>query len=223
MDQYTGLSLRGLIWDEDHLKKTAEFAFTGDGLGKFTADVDLKGYNLENMYMEVYAYYDKTKVEERLLDWHGNLNLVKVTFSEYLRNLSGHMDNRIIILSTKDDSTAKLDGLSEQLLGELEMSDFTNIMEHGCGYAVITSDSVQEASSEENLDYQMEANGHSISLSNGGWYSGYYSSIIIDGEECSRNERGINVCVYNISTGQVEDTLTYNDGVVMESVYRMER
>ncbi len=43
-----------------------------------------------------------------------------------------------------------------------------------------------------------------------GFECGDYSSIIIDGVEYSRNNRGLNIVVYNNETGQVIDTVCFD-------------
>ncbi len=217
-DSVTGTYVRGLLWDGTHYKKPAEFDLTGDGDGTYSATLDLKGYDLTDIYLELYMFYDKTKSEYRLMDWHGNLNLIRGSLAEYLDEVSAHREDRIIILSAKDDSVKRWDDEAVESLKAMGLSAFLN-REDGCAsYAVITADGIWEDSSLEDLSDWLECDGVQIQLTNSGWFNSYFCSVVLDGEEVSPNETGMNIMVYNTARDCFEDVMTYDFDVWMGMV-----
>ncbi|WP_051192584.1 LTA synthase family protein [Butyrivibrio sp. VCB2001] len=220
-DSVAGTSLRGVIWDKKHYKNPIMFDFDGDDLGTYTANLNLSGYDYDDMYIELYMYYDKTKVESKLMDWHGELNLIKGTFAEYMSKISEDLEDRVIVLSTMDGAPARLDEASASVLKDIGLDSFVSAKDDSCAYAIITRDRVYEDSDTHNLEFQCDCDSVRIDLSCSTWNNTYYSSVIINGQECSRNEPGINIAVYNLKTGALEDQVTYN--VWSDRPYRLER
>ncbi len=225
LEMYTheDVTVSGAMWDGKHYKKPMEFVFTCDDTDTFTAELDTKGYDLSDIYLELSMYYDKTKLDYKILDWHGDIHLLKGTFEEYLGNIQKATSDYVLILSTKDDSVRELDEASKQALKELGLDRFLETEEFCCSYAIITPNEVKEDCGPEDLYYEGSIKDDTVILSNSGWYGAYYSSVEVNGREYSRNENGINLVLYDTKLGEVVDTLTYVYDAQNEKAYRIER
>ena len=214
-------SVRGVLWDGAHFEEPVELEFTGDGIGTYTAHFNADGYDTQDLYLELFMYYDKTKVESRIMDWHGSIDYVKGSFAEYINMLSEKKQDKLIIISTKDDSGRKLSASEADALRKLGVTRMLEPNDTDCAFAVITPDGVYEECSSENLSYNTEYAGMEIGLASSSWPNEFYSSVVVNGQELSRNEEGFNVIVIDLKTGNVDDVMTYN--VWKDEPYRIER
>ncbi len=223
MDTLEEASLRGVIWDGTHYKHPIDFKFNKDSDSVYCANLDLKGYDPTDIYLEVYLFDDELKEEYRLMDWNGNLNLLKGTFAEELTYLFDNMQDRVVILNTVDSSPRMLDSEVKDILKKHGVKSFLMPEEDSCAFLVIDSDSINEDSSYEDLQNNHSYNANDISLSCSCWVNNYYTSIMINNHELCRNEHGINGVVYNYVADTVEDIFTYDANVFEDGDFWMER
>lgn len=147
-------------------------------------------------------------MKHNYLDWKCNLNLLKEDFSDYMSYVSG-LEDTIILMSVKDDMFLTQDEDELRTLEKYGINKFTDIGEHESYYAVITPGEIFEDHSLEELSYIGDYNGTSFTIKNAGWDSGYYSSIVVNGKEYSKGERGINIVVYNTKEKKLVDSINY--------------
>ena len=119
------------------------------------------------------------------------------------------LDDTVILMSVKDDIWLSEDEEELRTLEKYGIKEFADIAEHEAYYAVITPGEVVEDHDNEELSYDGEYNGTSFTVSGAGWDSGYYSSIVVDGEEYSRGDCGINIVVYDTKEKKVIDSATF--------------
>ncbi len=223
VDTMEEASLRGVIWDGTHYKYPIDFKFTKDTDSVYIANLDLKGYDPTDIYLEVFLYDDEIKEEYRLIDWNGNVNLMKGTFAEELTYLFDNLQDRVVILSTVDSSPGMLDSEVKDILKEHGVNSFIKAYEDSCAFLVIDQDSINEDSDYEDLQYDHSYNENIVSLFCSCWAKEYYSSIMINNHELCRNEHGINGVVYNYAADMVEDVFTYDANVFEDGDFWMER
>ena len=128
------------------------------------------------------------------------------SFVEFLHN--AFSEDSIIILSVRDEASNALTdeiqralhllGLQESLLG---------MWRHSYAAIIDGHDVVFERISDERIDYTQNLGNLSIELTSAGWDAGDISSILVNGEEHSLNNRGINVVVIDRTTGNVIDSI----------------
>lgn len=112
-------------------------------------------------------------------------------------------------MSVKDDMLLTQDEDELRTLEKYGINKFKDIGEHESYYAVITPGEIFEDHSLEELSYIGDYNGTSFTIKNAGWDSGDYSSIVVNGKEYSKGERGINIVVYNTKEKKIVDSINY--------------
>jgi len=130
-------------------------------------------------------------------------------FMEYLENLL--KEDLMILLSVRDDASEDFDiGMFEKLASLGLVENLQDQIRYSY-IAVIDGDTViYESLSGERIDYVEFIDRWLIEVTSAGWLVGDASSIKIDGIEHSRNERGINIVVFNKRTGLVEDSVAFD-------------
>ena len=195
------------IWDKDHCDNPIVMSLEQDGDYSFVAEADLSGYDISDAYIEV-TCQGKNGMKHDCFDWKGNFNLLKEDLADYMSYIST-LDDTVILMSVKDDIWLSEDEEELRTLEKYGIKEFADIAEHEAYYAVITPGEVVEDHDNEELSYDGEYNGISFTVSGAGWDSGYYSSIVVDGEEYSRGDCGINIVVYDTKEKKVIDSATF--------------
>jgi len=130
-------------------------------------------------------------------------------FMEYLDNLL-HEDF-MILLSVRDDASEALDVGMLDKLASLGLVESLQDQVKYSYIAIINGDTVVfENLSDERIDYVDFFDRWLIEVTSAGWLVGDNSSIRVDGVEHSRNERGINIVVFNRRTGMIEDSVVFD-------------
>lgn len=129
---------------------------------------------------------------------------------DYLASLK--QDDLLIILSANDEASA---GLSPDILVQLQSLGLVYSLENRWRYSYLGVVSgaghvFHEALSPGRLTHTMFVDGHLLELTSSGYDAISLSSIRINGVEYSRNGRGLNVVVFNLRTGQVEDSVVFD-------------
>jgi phosphoglycerol transferase len=223
VDSMEKASLRGVIWDGTHYKHPIDFKFNKDSDSVYIADLDLKGYDPTDIYLEVFLYDDEIKEEYRVIDWNGNVNLLKGAFAEELSYLFDNLQDRVLILSTVDSSPELFEPAVQDILKEHGVNSFLEPYEDSSSFLVIDSSSINEGSDYDDLQYDCSYNENVVSLYCSCWDNKYYSSIMINNHEVCRNDHGINGVVYNYVTDMVEDVFTYDANAFTDGDFLMER
>ena len=221
MDNFEMWNVLAKIWDKDHCDNPIVLTMEPDVDFSSVAEANLAGYDLTDAYIEV-TCQDKKGMKHTYFDWEGDFNLLKGDFADYMSYVSS-LDDTIILMSVKDAIWLSQEEEDIETLEKYGIEKFADIGEHEAYYAVITPGGVVEAHGSEELSYTGEYNGTSFTVSGAGWDSGYYSSIVVDGEEYSRGECGINIVVYDTNAKKVVDNTTYRfnrRGGVDKALYR---
>ena len=195
------------IWDKEHCENPIEIGMEPDNDFSYSAELNMVDYNITDAYIEI-TCQEKNGMKHNYLDWKGDLNLLKEDFSDYMSYVSG-LEDTIILMSVKDDMLLTQDEDELRTLEKYGINKFKDIGEHESYYAVITPGEIFEDHSLEELSYIGDYNGTSFTIKNAGWDSGYYSSIVVNGKEYSKGERGINIVVYNTKEKKIVDSVNY--------------
>ena len=127
----------------------------------------------------------------------------------YLSILSASKMNYLIILSAKNGMKS---GLCEADIKGLSYIDptteFNNMGEADSYIAVLCGDDRYVNVSSEHQVYRKQINNLQIVVESAGYLDGNVSSILINGQEYSMNQRGINIVVYDKESGLVVDRAT---------------
>ena len=135
-------------------------------------------------------------------------------FLTYLKILNN--DNLIIFISIKDEGSKYLDQESLQLLKELGLKTDLSDKDHYAYYAIIENGTVI---TEECEKAQIDTSGSILSedidysIISAGYSDGNVSSIILNDTEYSRNERGLNIVVYDSVRDKVLDSVAFDTHV----------
>lgn len=176
-------------------------------------------FDTEGKPSDIYGRYAKY---ENRYDDDNNLTLTYFTdaagkpvqcgsscFHEYLRSLEDR--DITIFIAIKDDGTKSLTGtLIEDLKAVGIKTDLTDKF-HNSFYAVITPEgSIEAFSDTETISHDGQTSGVSYTIVSGGYYIGNTSSVIINGEEYSKNTRGMNFVILDNKTGEVIDSVAFD-------------
>ncbi len=128
---------------------------------------------------------------------------------DYLQSLMGR--DITLFLSVRDEATRNLTTVLLDDLAALGVQTDLSDKYHNSFYAVLTPEgSVEAVSESEPLSYSGTLGDVPYTIESAGYFVGNYSSIVIDGEEYSVNQRGINIVVYDNQARQVIDTLGFD-------------
>lgn len=159
-------------------------------------------YNAEVIDIKNIQEYEQTKDNKLLFEYDLKKYIDAVDDSRYtvFMSIKGNWDNA----AAKDIKTK---------ISELGLKSVMG--KHYNSYcAVISNSNIMEdaGSAKSEIDGIIAETGAAYSIVSAGVESGDVSSIIIDGEEYSRNNEGINIVVYNHETGQVVDAVCFDTG-----------
>ena len=207
MDSFEMWNVFAKIWDKDHCDNPIVLTMEPDIDFSSVAEANLAGYDLTDAYIEV-TCQEKNSMKHTYFDWEGDFNLLKGDFADYMSYVTS-LDDTIILMSVKDDIWLTQEEDDIETLEKYGIEKFADIDEHEAYYAVITPRGVVESHGSEELPYEGEYNGTTFTVGGAGWDSGYYSSIVVNGEEYSRGECGINIVVYDTNAKKVVDSTTF--------------
>ncbi|MBO4458926.1 MAG: sulfatase-like hydrolase/transferase [Butyrivibrio sp.] len=210
LSDYAIWNYEGLLWDKKHVNKPLKIKFSSEDDTIFTAELKTKGYDLSDACIEIYGD-DSTHKRHRCLDWSGDILMLKSDPKEYFDYLSANMDDRIILMSSRDNMKMSEDKAVTDALNILGIEKFSQTEEQNAWYAVITKDGVKEDFGSAKLSCQGEYRGAKYAIKSAGWQEGFYSSIMLNGIDYSEGDSGINILVYNVADGEIEDIVTYEN------------
>ena len=132
----------------------------------------------------------------------------------YLKMLNN--DNFIIFISIKDEGVRYLDDKSLQFLKELGLKTEFSDKYHYAYYAIIENGTViTEECEKAQIDTSGSIPSENIqyAVTSAGYNDGNVSSIILNETEYSRNERGLNIVVYDSVRDKVLDSVAFDTHV----------
>ena len=149
-------------------------------------------------------------------------NIAEISGNLYMCNINYYLDYLLSALATGDYSVLmSVNGDAAMSLSDEEMEKLRNMgiredIQHSIGssyYAVITGDDVIEELGDEKLKGEGTLpDGSTYSITSQGENASkiLLSSVIINGGDHSINRRGLNIVLYNNTTGNVEDSVCFN-------------
>lgn len=181
----------------------------------------LKSFSDYDMMVKLIEQQSKRidTLEKLILNISGNLstNLSdKTDILDYLDLLQKQEKDNLVIVSVKDTPGLNLDSVIAQKLTALGLK--TNLEgKHGHSYiAVIDDGNVIYENLGENLEpsvYQAKVGGHNLMVTSRVYKNGNESVIKIDNKDYSVNRRGLNIVVFNKTSGLVIDSVAFDTHV----------
>lgn len=154
-----------------------------------------------------------------------------ITLKEYLLSLK-KMENLMVIISVKDTFGAFLekediDIFKELGLYRLSVLEKAGKLERRKGFVAVLADSdvIFQELSEKNasVHFHKKIGRYEVDAFSSPYSGLNISSILIDDEEYSVNERGINIVVLNTKTDTVIDSVAFDTGVKEKKAVRLFR
>ena len=133
--------------------------------------------------------------------------------SEYLDSLLSAKDRYTIIISAKGDSSS---ALNDDIFHKLQSLGMTSELQQAYGYAFVMVVERGNTLFEDCGTGRIEARGlfddcrMQYTVTSGGYTSGNVGSIILNGQEYSRNGRGLNMVVYSNETHRMLDEVCFD-------------
>ena len=141
-------------------------------------------------------------------------NISNITkYLNYISNLTSKYNSFILFISAKDECSYTIEkNLMSQLI---RLGIHSNLIDkyRYSFYAIKDPNYDKEnlALKKISTDGKININGEiSFSISSAGYDVGNISSIIINGQEYSKNWRGLNIVVYDITYHRVIDTVNFD-------------
>lgn len=141
----------------------------------------------------------------------------------YLDMLQRLKSDYFILIAVKDTPGNCLEKIVIEQLKNIGFKEFSNeIWRMYIGMSLGESIIVDHVACnrEENVEEQVMAHGHSISMCSRAWRTGNQASIKIDGKEYAVNKRGINIVVYDVNKDMVVDSIAYDAHTNSKKFYR---
>lgn len=181
--------------------------------------VPFKGKNAEYYVSAYISGFPEDKIEI------GKLSPDGLSISDYLNNIK---NNQIVILSVMDEGASALDpefykainklGLKADLKGKVRWSyiGITGKVDGITPFEVLKNEkiSINYKTGDKLGEFQLPFD---LFVESAGYSSGNTSSIIINGKEYSKKQRGINIVVYDIEQGKVIDSINFDTYI---SIYK---
>lgn len=168
---------------------------------------------------ELEAYDRKLELYDRLEDI-ADLQMER-NFPSYIQKLSDRKDSSVIILSARDEMTGGLSEIEKEQLKALGIeTDLESIQFRDAFIAVLEQgESIYEVFSNQRCAKRIEFDsGVTANIVSSGWWEGSLASIKINDVEYALNERGLNIVVYDIKSGQVIDSAVVDTCVAEHDV-----
>ena len=175
-------------------------------------------YNLEteevrdSVYFDTYADPNPHQVTIKEELQNRKAEFPEGTFRRYLAELAKLDTNKHgIFVSVYDEAVTKLEDMDIALLKSLGLE--TDLREqYRCSYAAVICDS--DVKERFSLDHTVTIEGNienlSYKVTSGGLTSGGNASIQLNGVEYIQNGRGFNFVVYDLKTGEVEESVYFD-------------
>lgn len=163
--------------------------------------------------------WEKSKKSYELLKKDVYLQTVE-DVSEYLELIKD--DRYTVIISVRDEATKNLNNDIMQKLRCLGLQ-INLSKEYRCSYyAVISDKKVSEELDYIKLEYtgKIRDGRDDVSVISAGWGCGDISSVKINGNEYSKNGRGLNIVVYNNETRRIIDSVCFDTCAPELNAYR---
>ena len=136
------------------------------------------------------------------------------TFEQYMETMLKNdlYKDYLLVISSKEDALNQITQNQSQLLSNI--GNTLTYEQGGCAQANLFMSYqgnvlVQEQSDGE-LMVSMEQSGHHIELTSQPLYGGNYNSVIIDGVECSKNKRGLDIVIYDLENNKLVDSAVFD-------------
>ena len=127
---------------------------------------------------------------------------------EYLESLKGR--DVSIFISAKDEASNQMTVTLWEDMKELGIQTDLRGQFRKSFYAVVTPEGTQEELSEYEISCSGTVGGIPYTVASAGLEGGNYSSIVIDGKEYSKNERGLNIVVFDNKTQEVVESVSFD-------------
>lgn len=195
--------------------KTAIIEKDSKGLEKYQIFID--SYTV---YENDYAYIIQFDGQENIL---ADNDLSQITdVKEYLSALYEGRDRYCIFISVQDEASY---GLNNDIIKEFRKFglDMPLKDQYRASYlAVINGDYISEQIGYEKLTMTGTFDNDTVAyeIVSAGWNCGYISSILLNGEEYSRNQRGLNIVVYSTESKLIVDSITLDTGAKKITIAR---
>ena len=130
-------------------------------------------------------------------------------FHEFLQTLD--RDNKMIFIAIKDDGTYSLTKTLQEDLFSLGIKTDLRGKYRNSFYAVITPEEViEDLSGTEAIGTEGQVADITYEVKSAGFSLGNFSSIKINGQEYAKNQRGLNFVIYDLSTKEVAERITFD-------------
>lgn len=125
--------------------------------------------------------------------------------SEYISGID--LRENLIFITAKDEASSMLSAESIEAMRDLGLEfDMENSF-RSAYLAVINGTEIYEEKSDKMISYNTEIEGIQVSIQSAGYTEGNIGSIQLDGVEYSKNNRGLNIVIYNRKQKQVVDSI----------------
>ena len=209
-DDVTRFSARGELWDDKTRSHPILFDLTGNSADRLSASVKVRNIDTENCYLKVYLKNEKTLVETLAIDWRGNLGLLKGSIVPYLDNIRENYSDRLVVICSRDEASR---GLSDEVIAAMRRFGMTKLNKDSyrqCYYYASVGDQMIEQIDGDRINWKGTIGGVDLAISGESYDLRNYSSIKIQDEEYSLNERGLNIVVYDLEKQRVDDVVNFD-------------
>ena len=174
-------------------------------------------------------YYDYQQNVDR------QIALMEITDPVELIRYAASDPTNVILLSVKDDASSRLQDHQRDSLKALKLSALSELQYREPYIGILTgTDNVKESTplsvTDEPIKLEGVVDSKTYKCVSGGFETGNISSIQIDGQEYSKNKRGLNIVIYNEECHKVLysncfDTFSYSKavGLDLENFYKTQK
>lgn len=129
---------------------------------------------------------------------------------DYIKKIRESNLHYLIIISAKDDITTQLKDVEKKALSELGLKTIFDDMNYNDSYIAIVGNGqvLYEGTSNRQLTINSDVNGNKIFVQSAGYLDGNTSSITINESECSINQRGFNIVLFDLDSNLILDRST---------------
>lgn len=205
-----------------------------EGMAVYKYEYDDDGRLVQESYFDRYgqlvngeskyawAEYEYTDEGESSLAWYYDASGIVIAGNGYLHQYIQSLKEKdvTVFISAKDEASYGMDqiiiddmhnlGIKTNLLGKYRYSF----------YVVAASQSVVEDVSEGSLEYSGLIGEIKFIVKSAGMEAGNYASIVIDGNEYSKNARGLNIVVYDNESKSVIDSFAVDTHLSEMPIFR---
>lgn len=168
-------------------------------VGAYLADYLLQNYSDLNQngnaaYDDALEYYDKMRNVASLLE--------QTDFREFIKMLINNKEDWTILIYADDDYTHGMTSADYDLMEQLGLERIRSGALRDTYAAVIEGGTVlYEECSKEPIIFEGTVNGKQINITSACFNSTILSEAVIDGEDCRKAQRGLNIIVIDNASG----------------------